>query len=450
MNSDLRLLIITFCILTSGCKNSFDEPVVSRGSADFTSYVAVGGYYTSGYADGALYYDMQQYSFPSILASRLALAGGGNFKQPLVNPGNGMGYDKNGTLVSRIFLSIENNCRGEQEIAKNQISGDASNLSWIGPSGPFNNMGVPGAKVFNLFSQEFGRQGNPNANPFFSRFASDNIESSTVIDDAQLVNPTFFTFWIGIEDIFIYARSGGKGVFLTDTNTVPGTYDITPVARFQTSYQSTLSQLAKNNRKGAVASIPDIENIPFFSAIPFNGLVLTQQEADDLNAISAGYTFVAGSNPFVVSSPGTSNSRQLGPGELVLMSIPHDSLLCYGLGTPKHPIPDQYILDSAEVTNIHNATAAYNAIITSSASTINLAFADINFLLKQLTKTVIFNGTTLNTGYLKNSIFSSDGLYPNARGNAIIANAFIRAINAKYMSTLPEVDVNSYPGNILP
>jgi hypothetical protein len=450
MNSDLRLLIITFCILLSGCKNSFDEPVVSRGDADFTSYVAVGGYYTAGYADGALYLDMQPYSFPAILASRFALAGGGSFKQPLVNPGNGMGYDKNGTLVSRIFLSIQNNCRGEQEITPGQTSGDASNLSWIGPSGPFNNLGVPGAKVFNLFSQEFGRQGSPNANPFFARFASDNIESSTVIDDAQLTNPTFFTFWIGMEDIFIYARSGGLGVFLTDTNTVPGIYDITPVARFQSAYLATLSQLAKNNRQGALANIPDVENIPFFSAIPYNGLVLTQQEADDLNAISAGYTFVAGANAFVVSSPGTSNSRQLGQGELVLMSIPHDSLLCYGLGTPKRPIPDHYILDSAEVTNIHNAIAAYNAIITSSANSRNLAFADINFLFKQLNKTIIYNGTTFNTGYLKNSIFSSDGLYPNARGNAFIANEFIRAINGKYMSTLPEADVNGYQGNILP
>ncbi|MEP7264890.1 MAG: hypothetical protein ABI772_10345 [Bacteroidota bacterium] len=450
MNSKLPLIISAAFILASGCKNSFDEPSVSRGTADFTSYVAIGGYFTSGYGDGAMHLELQQHSFPAILASRFALAGGGPFKQPLVNPGNGMGYDQNGNFVSRIFLTIQNNCLGVNAISSYRTTGDASNFAWIGPSGPYNNLGVPGAKVFNLFSQEFGRKGSPNANPFFSRFASDNIESSTVIDDADRVNPTFFTFWIGSEDLWLYAKSGGAGRFLTDTNSVISSNDITPVARYRTAYQLAVAQLTDNNEEGALASIPDIESIPYFTAIPYDGLVLTQQQADDLNASTAGYEFVAGANAFVVLPPNTSNSRQLGPGELVLMTVPFDSILCYGLGTPQHPIPDYYILDSSEVANVHSATMAYNSIIASTANTYDLAFVDMSSFFKQFSQPVLFNGVPFTTNFLRNSIFSTDGLYPNARGNAHITNEFIRAINAKYQSTIPEVDINDYPGNNLP
>lgn len=436
-------------MFVASCKNSFDEPVISRGSADFTSYVAIGGYFTSGYGDGGLHYELQKNSFPSILASQFKLAGGGPFKQPLVNPGNGMAYDEDGNFVSRFFLTIQQNCAGENVIGRIRTPGDGSNLTWIGPQGPYNNLGVPGAKVFNLFSQEFGRAGSPNANPFFSRFAWDNVESSTVIDDADRVNPTFFTFWIGSEDLWLYARSGGAGEFLTDTNVTIETNDITPIKKYKASYEAAVAQLTDNDEEGALATIPDIENIPYFTAIPYNGLVLTQAEADALNAIS-DYEFVEGKNPFIISSPNTSNARQIGAGEFILMNVSMDSIRCYGLGRPQHPIPHYYILDSAEVNNIHTATAAYNSIISSTAQNNGLALVDMNYCFSQFTSGVIFNGVNYTTQFLRSSIFSCDGLYPNARGNAHIANAFIRAINAKYQSTIPEVDVNQFSGNILP
>jgi hypothetical protein len=449
MRFDIRLLICLIASVFAGCKNSFDEPAVNRGTADFTNYVSLGGYFTSGYGDGALHYDLQQYSFPSILASRFALAGGGIFRQPMVNQGNGYGFDEAGSVVSRYFLTVQTNCLGETSVMRTRITGDASNSAWIGPQGPYNNLGVPGAKVFDLFSQEFGRAGSPNANPYFSRFASDNIESSTVIDDADKVNPTFFTFWIGSEDLWLYARSGGAGKFLTDTMLPVSLNDITPVIKYQSNYQAAVSQLTDNNEKGVLANIPDIENIPYFTAIPYNGLVLTQQQADSLNAVSS-YNFSAGANAFVISIPNSSNSRQVGMGEFVLMNVPFDSILCYGMGTPQQPIPHRYILDSSEVSNIHNATASYNAIIAATAQNYDLAFADMNTLFKQFTASTIFNGVTYTTQFLSSSVFSTDGLYPNARGNAHIANTFIRAINDKYQSTIPEVDANDYPGNLLP
>ena len=43
-------------------------------------------------------------------------------------------------------------------------------------------------------------------------------------------------------------------------------------------------------------------------------------------------------------------------------------------------------------------------------------------------------------------LFSLDGVHPNARGYAVIANEFIKAINNKYGSTLPMVNPNGYSG----
>ena len=445
MHFKKRILFFVICLLVlSGCKNSFDESAISAGNADFTHFVALGGNYTAGFGDGALAYDIQLNSYPAILASRFALVGGGNFKQPIVNPGSGLAYDLNFNLLSKLTLTIANDCNGEQALVTSRSAGDPSNETWIGPSGPYNNLGVPGTKSFNLSQNTFGRD-LPTGNPFFHRFASNNVESSTILSDAALVNPTFFVLWVGNEDVWQYAKSGGIG----DLDSI-GLNDITPVSTFQSSYNGILSSLlAGNLSKGAIANIPDIDCFPFFTAIPYNGLQLTKAEADALNAIS-DTIFKEGANAYVVYPPNSGNYRQLKEGEYVLMSVPMDSINCAGWGTPQRPIPDNYILDSTEVSNIREYTDAYNGIIAAASSANGLAYVDMKEFFRKFKTTQLFNGVKYTSQYLRSSIFSLDGLYPNARGHAHIANAFIRAINGKYMSTLPQVDVNAYRGNTLP
>jgi hypothetical protein len=47
-------------------------------------------------------------------------------------------------------------------------------------------------------------------------------------------------------------------------------------------------------------------------------------------------------------------------------------------------------------------------------------------------------------------VFSEDGVHPNSRGYAFMANTFISAINAKFTSTIPAVDISKYLGTGLP
>ena len=50
----------------------------------------------------------------------------------------------------------------------------------------------------------------------------------------------------------------------------------------------------------------------------------------------------------------------------------------------------------------------------------------------------------------KGQFFSLDGITPTGRGSALIANEFIKAINEKYQTRIPQTDANSFPGILFP
>ncbi len=441
-------IFLLFCIFFAGCKPALDEPKYTSGEADFSVYLAVGTSSTAGYMDNALTLEGQLQCFPNLLANQFLLAGGGAFNQPLVNAGNGFGFDF-GTQVSTGKWVLVNavNCANQSDVELKALAVNLADRAWIGNQGPFNNMGIPGAKSFNLYSQLFGK-GGATGNPYFFRMASDTGAtsglSSTVLGDAAALDPTFFTLWIGSYDVLWYAIAGGQ----PNGNAL---YEITPIPQFDAAIDTIISELSSNGTKGLVANIPDVADLPFFNTIPYNGLVLTKSQADSLNLLSPpGISFHEGANPYVISNQGGGSIRQMKEGELLLSTIKRDSLLCFAKGTPQRPIESTKVLDTAEVLNIRNAIQAFNSKLRSAAMSKGLAFADMNSFFKSFTKGFVFNGANYSTAYLKGGAFSLDGIQPNGRGYAIIANEFIRVINAKYGSNLPPVDVNAASGVMNP
>ena len=78
---------VAVLILVAGCDadisgNFGDDP--DPGSADFSTFVALGDSLTAGYADSALYRHGQENSFPAIMAQQFVSVGGGAFNQPLM------------------------------------------------------------------------------------------------------------------------------------------------------------------------------------------------------------------------------------------------------------------------------------------------------------------------------------------------------------------------------
>ena len=245
-----------------------DPIVITSGSADFSNYVSIGNSLTAGFSDNALFISGQVASFPNMLASQFALAGGGDFNIPfMADDLGGMTLGGNPIAGNRLFLSFASGSPAPVPVA-GQGSTEITNVL----SGSFNNMGVPGAKSYHLLAPGYGNvQGVAAglANPYYARFASS--PNARIIDDAVAQNPTFFTLWIGNNDILSYAIAGGAGIDQTG-NPDPSTYggsDISDPMVVAGSIQAMLEDLTENGANGVIANLPDVTTIPFLTTVPF-------------------------------------------------------------------------------------------------------------------------------------------------------------------------------------
>src|ERR1700739_960153 len=211
------LVLFGVAILVS-CKPTLTAPTPSKGNMDPTRYVAIGSSMTAGYADGGLYYQAQQNSYGNLLANQFKLVGGGSFNQPLV-PSSSIGCGAGGS--SPLQLGYAKDCLGATSLIPVPIatSGDASIFasSVYSSSAPFNNMGVPGAKLIATLLPGYGNpvKGAGQYNPFFYRMAA-NPATSSILSDAVAVNPTFFTLFV-TDDVLAYAMAGAASDSLTSS-----------------------------------------------------------------------------------------------------------------------------------------------------------------------------------------------------------------------------------------
>jgi hypothetical protein len=110
-------------------------------------------------------------------------------------------------------------------------------------------------------------------------------------------------------------------------------------------------------------------------------------------------------------------------------------------------IPDKYILSTIEINEIETATTAFNTVIKNFASQFDIAFVDMNAKLAEIEQGgVVYDGVPFTTAFITGNSFSLDGVHMTAQGNALAANYFIDAINAKYNSVLKHVSPRLYPG----
>lgn len=444
LSTYILLALATSALLS--CKPKLTAPDPGKGSIDVSHYVAIGNSITSGYADGALYYNGQKVSYAALLAEQFKLVGGGDFKIPYV-PASSIGVGSGGAAPFKLGYSTD--CLGATSLVPVPVaaSGDVSifSSSVYASEGPFNNMGVPGAKVITAVAPGYGNPANGpgNYNPFFTRMAS-NPATASMLSDAAAQSPTFFSLFIGNNDVLAYALAGGASDAITPSAGPAG-------VGFDASFNAMVSTMTANGAKGVVGNIPDITSLPYFTTIPYNGLNLNAAQAAQLNGATGGiFNFQVGPNPFIISDPASPiGSRKMTANELVLLDVPLDSIKCHYMGSLS-PIPNKYILTVTEISNIQTATSAYNATIKSVAQSKGLAFVDVNAFLNTTKGGIVYDGVTLNTQFVKGGAFSLDGVHLNPIGQALLANEFIKAINSTYGSSIPQVDATKYRGVIFP
>ncbi|MBL7766401.1 MAG: hypothetical protein JNJ58_09930 [Chitinophagaceae bacterium] len=429
-------------LLFNACKTSLDQQDIQHGAADFTRYVAIGNSLTSGFQDGALYREGQLNSFPHLMAQQFKLAGGGDFKIPLMDEGAG----NDGSGNPRRILGYVTPC-GSTTPSLSPIFDPRGGTAFsnVSAQGPYNLVGAPGARAidanFTLYSL---------FNPYLQRFC-ETPGSSTLLSEALRINPTFYSLWLGNNDVLLYATGGA----------VPPSGLFSPALSDSVAVRQSLTQIAdtmfKRGVKGVIANIPNVTSVPYFTTIPWNGVTLTQGKADTLNALYAslgmsGITWTAGANGFlIVDSFAPGNMRKATSADLILLTTPGDSLRCGQWGVdPAKPLGDQYVLDQIETSVIQQYISAYNASIASIAVQYNLAFVDMNTYLNSFKSGMGYNGISLSAAFVSGGAFSLDGVHPNQRGYALIANEFIKAINHKFGSNVPQVDVTKYHGVLFP
>ncbi len=256
-------------------------PNYSSGDADLSNFVAIGNSLTAGFADGALYNLSQNYAFPVLLSGLFAEAGGGTtFNQPFINSTNGYNTSVNGGFAPG---NCPPNPLGRFKL-DTSIPGPSPTINGDCPqnySGPaLNNFGVPGIQVGQMLTPGTGTFGDPAYNPFYARFAS-NPGSSTIIGDVIASSPSFFTLWIGNNDVLGYALSGAsnEAIFTSESD-------------FQTRFNLVITNLMDNTTaNGVVANIPPVTTVPYFRAISWDNVELDAATADQLNS---GFTSVNG------------------------------------------------------------------------------------------------------------------------------------------------------------
>ena len=502
---------IYLAIIAAGfasCEPEFENTVdanYTAGDADFTTYVAVGNSLTAGYMDGTVSRVGQTYSFPNLLAQQFALVGGGAFTQPsYAEDVNNLGGIQ-GLTGTRLVINAA--VGGVQPIA------GTPTITLTPQATAYNNMGVPGAKSFHLTFPGYGA-----LNPYFTRNATS--PTATVLGDAMSKVPTFFTNWIGANDVLAYATSGGAqadGVTpAADHNSTgnmnPATYgmnDITNSNVFASVYSTIVTTLTSGGAKGVVATVPSVTSIPYFTTVKYNAIsdaaIASNPQASllvqlygflsvatngritplnltdgvnnallindsDLTSLSAQITAYANAsgNPLLVSNANAlgaiyGKSRLATAEDLVVLTasgilLPPNNVNAslpapFNLNGITAPLANKWVLTANEKAKVANATAAYNAAIVSIANANDIAVADMNAIMNQLVSGLrIETGQLYTANYFSGSategvvLFSLDGVHPNARGYAVIANEVIKVINEFYNANLPLHNPSYFPG----
>ncbi|MEY3500656.1 MAG: hypothetical protein RL308_2325 [Bacteroidota bacterium] len=451
---------------------------LTAGTANFSKYVALGDSFAAGFSDGALFIEGQKGAYPNILAQQFALVGGGTFTTPFMADNTG-GLLLGGTPIQGVRLYFN----GKAPVA---VAGSPTTEITNRLTGSFHLLAPGYGNIAGVALQ--------TASPYFSRFSSN--ATTTVLADAVAQTPTFFSLWIGGNDVLGYALSGGDG-----TNPITPSAGAAGVG-FDATYEALVNTLTAATPKGVVANLPYVNSLPFFTFVATNPVPLNATQVASLNQLWGGLNAilaaaaqparfqtltVSATNPLLIADDmlafdATALFTAALQGAPFNFPAPTAGFLGTLYGKARHasaaaatrdfvllssagtigttqpglppnnntigvtfPMADKAILSAGEVALVKTATDAYNDKIKAVATAKGLAFVDAKMIMNDLSTTgITANNFTINATFVSGGAFSLDGFHPTPRGYALIANEFIKAINLKYGSNLNGVNLGNY------
>ncbi|HZM50511.1 MAG TPA: SGNH/GDSL hydrolase family protein [Vicinamibacteria bacterium] len=365
---------------------------------NFTTYVSVGDSLAAGFESQSLVETHQNRSVPFLIARQAGVQG---FQQPLISE---PGIPPELTLVSLLPAPL---------IAPKASTPGAPKNTAL--ARPYNNLAVPGATAADALTRTTDAGG-----------LHDVIlrGMGTQIQQAVALRPTAITLWIGNNDVLGAALRGRAidGVTLTPTDP------------FRATYAQIVAALKPTGAFIVAATLPNVTAIPFVTTIPPYVVNGTGQPV-----------LIAGNRVPLLGPDGPLPSNSL-------VTIAASSLLAQGIGIPAvvggrgTPLPDEVVLNPSEIAIIQDHVNVNNKSIRDICGAANIPVLDVQAILNELSTTGIHvGGITLTSSFLSGGAFSYDGVHPNDIGYAVLANEFIRVINANG-GTLPLVDLGPVLG----
>ena len=466
-------------------------PELNAGDLDFSNYIAVGPSFSAGVSDGTVFLASQENSWPNIMSKEFAKAGGGEFRQPTMSDNFG-GLALGGTRIvgPRLVFNGSGPAPLESVIGPVTVTTDILN----NPAGPFNNLGVPGARSFHFTAAGYGNIANVAlgaANPYATRLTG-NTPNASIIEVAASQNPSFFTLSLfGGNDVLGYATGGAD----------QATDQITDLATFEAVLDIALTALTANGADGVVSGTPYVTDLPYFNAVPFNAVPLDAATATAVNGGYAAYnggiqaalaaltgtglftaeeaeqrtiSFEAGQNAVVIVDEDLTDLGAINPAFAALpkyrQATAEDLLVLTSatfigtLADPNNPfsvngvavpLADKWVVTETELVEIISATDAMNMSVKAAAESYGIAYVDLQAILTQAsTGGIVFDDYTLDSNLVTGGLVSLDGVHLTARGYAYMANSFLLAIDNHYGSNFVAsgnvAKAGDYPTNYSP
>lgn len=466
-------------------------PELNAGELDFSNYIAVGPSFSAGVSDGSVFLASQENSWPNIMSKEFAKAGGGEFKQPTMSDNfGGLAFGGTRIVGPRLVFNGAGPASLESVIGAVTVQTDILN----NPAGPFNNLGVPGARSFHFVTPGYGNIANVPAglaNPYATRLTG-STPNASIIELAASQNPSFFTLSLfGGNDVLGYATGGAD----------QASDQITPLATFEGALNIALTALTANGAQGVVSGTPHVTDLPYFTTVPFNAVPLDAATATAVNGGYAAYnggiqaalaaltgtgfftaeeaeqrtiSFEAGQNAVVIVDENLTNLGAINPAFAALpkyrQATAEDLLVLTSasfigtLADPSNPfsvngvavpLADKWVVTKTELVEVIVATDAMNASVKAAAESFGIAYVDLQAILTQAsTGGIVFDNYLLDSSLVTGGLVSLDGIYLTARGYAYMANSFLTAIDTHYGSNFVAsgnvAKAGDYPTNYSP
>lgn len=492
MNNTKFLILIFLLSFLGGCEYEFPEKRLPSetdlGRINAEKVVIVGDGWMAGVMDGALYQGGQNNSLGALIAGKLNAVSGKKLKQATVNSENGFNFyeSNNQNIYGKWVYQFTNR---QQEAPERRLTSGEKPVDFPGNKTTLNDLSVPGLKTTRIDDARLAE------NPYFGRISSS--ADATYLDVISASNPTFAIVWLGMIDVIGYAANGAVNQtenqnYLTPFGPLPS------VEEFSSGFSELIYELLQNTDcKLIVGNLIAVKNLPYFQKRKYNSLFLgnaklgatiayyrkfndaveawnrsvpPEKQRPFIGFFDNGYyphdqSFVAIDNslPDATYPDGSplEKIRKLQPDEVVLYNFT-DEMIDNGYGSVV-PLSERNYLTASDAAIIEDRITAFNAVIFElvAENQSRIVLADVNSLARKVAEasepdaagnimsgeTIYFNGVPVEGLLGMNSIYSLDALHFNQRGNAYVANEFIRTINQDYGAKLSIIDINLFVGN---